>query len=215
MKCEKCGGTGYIWGLDGMYETVRECSCLTEARTRARLSRSGLSALTERYRFDNYTADEPWQKNLLQKAMEYDGRGWFFAGGQSGAGKTHVCTAIADKLIKDGCACRYMLWRQESPKLKASINSEHYHLQLSVWKDVRLLYIDDLFKGGASDADIRLAFDIIDARYREDLPTIISSEYYIAELAEIDEAIAGRIYGAARGNIVNIRRQNERNWRLK
>ncbi len=86
-------------------------------------------------------------------------------------------------------------------------------------KEVDVLYIDDFFKpiGGnrPSDADIRLAYEIINARYNRRKITIISSERHISEIAEIDEAIGGRIYEYAKGYTVNIARDTARNYRLK
>ena len=53
-------------------------------------------------------------------------------------------------------------------------------------KKVKVLYIDDFFKGGITDADFRLAFEIINARYNDKgLRTIISSEVKIKDLMKI------------------------------
>jgi hypothetical protein len=44
------------------------------------------------------------------------------------------------------------------------------------------------------------------------LPTIISSEWHIGELAEMDEAVASRIYERCGEFMVNVRRDKSRNW---
>lgn len=56
-----------------------------------------------------------------------------------------------------------------------------------------MLYIDDFFKGKVSDGDINLAFTLINARYDRRCRTIISSEWSLAEILNLDEAIGSRI----------------------
>ena len=94
-------------------------------------------------------------------------------------------------------------------------------------KKAEVLYIDDLFKGGRdmdgnykppTPADINAAFEIINYRYNSpDLITIISSERILAELNDIDEAIAGRIAEKSKPNgyCINLKRDAEKNWRMK
>ncbi len=120
------------------------------------------------------------------------------------SGKTHLCSAIAIKLLKQGYDTRYMLWRDETTKLKSLVNdTEEYERLINEIKNADVLYIDDLFKTGKSDngkaqkptpADINLAFEILNYRYNKNLPyTIISSECTLSDLIQIDEAISGRI----------------------
>ena len=76
-----------------------------------------------------------------------------------------------------------------------------------------VLYIDDFLKGGASDADIRLAFEILNARYNDSkLKTIISSEMDLTAILNRDEALGGRIYERAKKNVL---RAPGKNWRLR
>jgi DNA replication protein DnaC len=80
-------------------------------------------------------------------------------------------------------------------------------------KTFPVLYIDDFLKGGITDADIRLAFELLNYRYNNSsLLTIISSEVDLKNIFDADEALAGRIYERAKGNI--YRTPNE-DWRLK
>lgn len=60
------------------------------------------------------------------------------------------------------------------------------------------LYIDDLFKGAISNGvmatqDQQLVFDIINSRYVNRLPTIVSSEFPLGTILEADEAIGSRL----------------------
>jgi len=100
----------------------------------------------------------------------------------------------------------------------------HLHRQMRRYQRAEVLLLDDFLKPGrdrkgneegASAADMRLAFDLLNARYLNRLPTIISSEWHIGELAEMDEAVASRIYEMGTGFIVNIKRDKARNWRYR
>ena len=87
-----------------------------------------------------------------------------------------------------------MKWRDDSTVIKASIKyADAYAGLVEPLKEAPVLYIDDFLKTNSGEptvADINLAFEIINARYnRKDLVTIISSEYYIGDLLEIDQAV--------------------------
>lgn len=102
--CPKCKNKGYIAGVKGLYMVMAPCECMNIRANMARLERSGLKDSVAEYTFKNYKADKPWQKGILEKAVEFakDPKGWFYIGGQVGSGKTHICTAIASHLIKKG-----------------------------------------------------------------------------------------------------------------
>ena len=147
---------------------------------------------------------------------------WLFMGGQVGAGKTHLCTAVVGKFFSMGKAARYMLWRDESPVLKAVVNSaEEYLAAMEPLKTAEVLYIDDLFKTergkSPTEADIKLAHELLNYRYiNRNLVTIISSELLIDDLIDIDEAIGSRIYELSKQNYcVQIGYNRDKNFRLK
>jgi DNA replication protein DnaC len=104
-----------------------------------------------------------------------------------------------------------------------SLDSEHRSEIIGAYKTAEILYIDDLFKvGKAADgscnptgADVSLAFEIINYRYINHLPTIISTEKTPQELVEIDEATGSRIIEMAGGNVFSIARDAKRNYRLR
>ena len=79
------------------------------------------------YTFDKFQTESPWQeavKNSALKFLEDHDRKWFFIGGQVGAGKTHLCTAMVGEFLKRGISAKYMLWRDEALKLKAVVNDD-------------------------------------------------------------------------------------------
>lgn len=232
-ECKLCKNRGYIaklvdYGNERYSHCIADCRCVDIRNSIMRMKRSGLKDIIKDYTFDKFEDTEDWQKHIKAVAVNYaeDPQGWFFLGGQSGAGKTHLCTAICREFLLSGRRVRYMLWRDDIVKLKAAVtDSEEYSRLITPYKTVDVLYIDDLFKtGNAADnlpqkptaADINVAFEIINYRYNNpSLLTIISSELTEDELIDIDEATGGRIYERAKKNAVNIAKNRERNYRIK
>lgn len=235
IDCPACKNRGYIAvvsehefaGETVIGRATQKCACMAHRASVSRMRRSGLGNVLDKYTFAAYRATEPWQEHVKSQAMAFvdtDG-GFFFIGGQSGCGKTHICTAIVGELLGRGKAAHYMLWQDEAVKLKASItDQEQYEPIMHRLKTVPVLYIDDflkpIFRDGAaarpSDADLRLAYEIINHRYNgKKLHTVISSERLLGEIIELDEAVGGRIAEYARGYMLNIARKPGRNYRLQ
>jgi DNA replication protein DnaC len=206
-----------------------DCKCVETRNSIMRMKRSGLKDIIRDYTFDKFVASEPWQQTIKEAAVNYseNPNGWFALFGQSGCGKTHLCTAISRKFLLDGKRVVYMLWRDEIVRIKDAArggdDSDELRKLLDRYKTADVLYIDDLFKTGrAADntmpkptpADINYAFEIINYRYNNPaLLTIISSEMSIDELLDVDEAIGGRIY--ERATAFTIGKSREKNYRLK
>ena len=201
--CDKCRGRGEVARLQGGEFTVGQCECAIRFRSLARAKQAGFGGVYDRYTLDNYRTDTDWQRHLKAKAEEFlDGRaGWFFLCGQSGSGKSHLTCAIARELLEAGKKVRYMRWRQDAPQLKALVNErEEYGRRMKELTGCNVLVIDDLFKGKVTEADINLAFEIIDARYNDPKRmTVISSERDMPELLAIDEAVGSRIAERSKG----------------
>lgn len=234
-NCDLCKNKGHIayvafneqFGYHN--ETLKQCKCMKARKAIRRLNRSGLKNVVKDYTFERYQTPEPWQKAIKESAMRFckdENSSFFFIGGQSGAGKSHICTAIAVHYIKADREVRYMLWRDEISGIKAAINEpETYRDLMQPLKETDVLYIDDLFKGGKgedgkykppTEADVKAAFEILNYRYNnKNLITIISSERTLNEIADIDEAIGGRIAERAGSYCVNLKRDRSRNWRMR
>lgn len=217
VDCDICGNTGWVVWKENNELRSKECSCMAKRRSLRRLKQSGMEVMFERYTFDNYEAKDKYRAALLGRAKDYveDTKGWFYIAGTSGSGKTHICTAICKAFIDKGVEVYYMNWRDESVALKNDLtNGDSYSEKIKRLKSVELLYIDDFFKGGASEADKRLAFEILNARYNKQLRTVVSSEVTLDGLFDIDEAIAGRVYELSYKPRYLIRAPKE-NWRRK
>ena len=169
--------------------------------------------------FATYQADDEWQRRIYAAAKAYAAApaGWFLAGGQVGSGKTHICTAILQELSLR-YPVRYMLWRDESARIKALLNEPEGVERMRDLKTAPVLYIDDLFKGAErpTQGDLNIAFELLNYRYNDErLYTIISTEKLLDELIAIDEAIGSRIAERSKGHRVQINRDPARNWRTR
>lgn len=227
--CKICRNKGIVMELieeDGSLHPVsRNCRCVATRNAIMRMRRSGLKNIITEYTFDKFEADEAWQTTIKNAAMAYAKApdGWFFIGGQSGSGKTHICTAICREFLLAGKQVIYMLWRDDVVKIKGAVNDhEVYGELIEKYKKAEVLYIDDLFKTGKgldgtsqrpTGADVNVAFEILNYRYNSKMPTVISSECTIADLLEIDEAVCGRIAETAK--VFSLKPDRSRNYRLK
>ena len=125
--------------------------------------------------------------------------------GQPGCGKTHLSLAIANYLMEKGVGVVYMNYREDMTFIKQNIlDSVVYNKYLNRYKNAKVLIIDDLYKGTVTDADLNYMFQIVNKRYLNNLPFILSSEKTARELLDFDEAIGSRLLEQAKGNIVTI-----------
>lgn len=223
LHCEVCKNKGYVLVVDEEYITLetQECECMPHRRNKRHLEKEGLTHLFETYTFDLFEAKEEWQKKFKDLAYIYsqDPQGWLFIGGQIGAGKTLIGISVLNELMDKGEDVRFVRWQDFMNKLKAVINDQEYFDILDHYINADVLYIDDLFKGGyenkPTDSDVRLTQIIIDSRYVQNKTTIISTELLINDIMKISESIGSRIVEKSKGNIIQIEKISERNYRLR
>ena len=115
-----------------------------------------------------------------------------------------------------------MQWVEEARKLKACVNDDDFEDQVKEYISVSLLYIDDLLKQKYTpdprftEADIKIAFTILNARYIRDLPTIITSEWDLMDdLLMADEGLFSRVYEKTKGYEIYVPRDMKNNYRLR
>lgn len=201
------------------------CKCVEIRKNWAHIRQSGMEELLQRHSFVGFRVTEPWQADMLRGAQAYaeTPKGWIMFSGQSGCGKTHLCSAICRSLATQNLQFRYMPWREEITALKAlATDHDRREKKMERLRSAPYLFIDDLFKGGQSSAgpdvtraDVSIAFELINYRYIKRLPTIISTELYPEELLKVDEALCGRILESCGKHLYTVKRVPGRNYRLK
>lgn len=229
-NCPICKNKGEIMVVRDGTKYYADCSCMAIRRSLENMRRCGLGDLLKVYTFENYKHTAQWQKEAFSAAWRFasdKNAAFFLICGQSGAGKSHLCTAISGQLLKQGLDLYYMLWLDDSAKIKqVALDQAKYSVMVDTLKNVQVLYIDDFFKtdktAKPTPADVRLANEIINYRYnkcRADaskrLVTIISTELSIQQLNEIDNAVTGRIVEMAKPNYIVQVFGSDKNYRLK
>jgi len=227
--CPKCKNRGDFMYYEGIYEMHKRCSCWAIRNTIKRMEECGLGNLLSLYTFEKYKCEEEWQQDICNKARAFveSDKKWFCMLGESGSGKSHICTAISRELLKKGMQLKYMMWIDDSNALKQCItDGERYGELMHELKNVQVLYIDDFFKSENSTkpsaADIKLANEILNYRYnkaRMDTSkryvTIISSERTLEQLLEYDTALGGRIVEMSKPDNLIMISGGDKNYRLK
>lgn len=218
IQCDSCNNRGNTAFLDesGFFK-IRPCKCAGTRLTVQRLQRQGLFEIAKKKTFSSFQTDTDTRKAIKAIAVRFikeQAPRWMILCGQSGAGKTHLCTAAFTRLSLDrGLDGRYLLWNSDGRRIKATAKDGDEHL-LNDFKRCKLLYIDDLFKCRKdmepSDADVRLAFEILDYRYNHKLMTIISTEMMMEDIQYLDEAIFRRIREMCGPYIGNIGRDPDK-----
>lgn len=228
IDCELCKNKGYIMRIvyQEIYnrnaEVLGPCKCMTQRRLARKAINSGLGDYLNK-RSSDYIVTEEWQKNCFNKMVNYctkeaESEKWFIACGQSGSGKTLLCSIIANHLLYNlNKSVLYITWTDFISKLKRDImsdNSNQVSQYLEEIKKSEVLFIDELLKK-YTEADLKYIIEIINYRYTNDLKTIITSEKTIDELLDIDEATFGRVIEKCDTYILDIPKDRKKNYRLK
>ena len=220
LNCDKCKNKGYIAYInDYAVLTFKDCECMKIRKCYQTMARCGINPdMLRRFTFANYEDTELWQKDMKFMAQQYaksDLSEWLLFSGQSGSGKTHLCTAVSKYLLSQGHEVKYMLWSDIARRLTAlKFKEAEYDEFFRTIVDAEVLYIDDFFK---TYKDPAIAFDVINARYasRESRPTIISTEMNLEAMRKIDEGVAGRIRERSEHYCYQIKQDPNRNYRYR
>lgn len=227
-KCTECKDTSWI-EKDGAYT---RCSCYTEEYLSRLWENFGVKIKDIKLLRDYQPYNDLTQK-AKDKAADYirsfedikDTRENGFALlGQPGAGKTHIVLAIGKALLEKKISVVYMPYLEVIKELKAlAMYQEDYEKLLSRYTRAKVLIIDDLFKDKVkkgritaelSETDMKHIYPILNNRYLNYLPTIISSECTPNMLLELDEALGGRILETT-GPRFSLTFKGDCNYRLK
>lgn len=216
-NCDKCKNRGDYMIKTETGEALAECDCMRIRRAIRELKKSGLENQIDGLGFDSYKVVDELTAKIKRLAIEnLNTKEWFFIGGQTGAGKTHISTAIAVELLRRSVQVRYKRYIEmvQSLKSKKFTSDADYYEELLPLVNCEVLYIDDLFKGKVLDQDVAIIWELIDDRYASSKKTIISSEMDLSEIARLDESLAGRINQRAGKYVINIEKNKAFNRRL-
>lgn len=227
-KCSKCKDTSWI-EKEGAYT---RCSCYTEEYLSRSWENFGVK-IKDIKLLKEYKPYNDLTEKAKDKAVDYiksfedikDTRENGFALlGQPGAGKTHIVLAIGKALLEKKISVVYMPYLEVIKELKAlAMYQEDYEKLLSRYTRAKVLIIDDLFKDKVkkgritaelSETDMKHIYPILNYRYLNYLPTIISSECTPNMLLNLDEALGGRILETT-GPRFSLTFKGDCNYRLR
>lgn len=225
-ECPECQDSGIIVyvGEDGV-EYGRTCKCMELKRAKQILKSSGISSEFQKINFEQFnTFDNKELSNAKSTAISYykaflktenERHNSILFSGQVGAGKTHLGMAIANNLMEQKIPVVFMPYRNVVTQLKQNITDEEAYLrEMSKYLNARVLFIDDLLKGKITESDVNIMFELINYRYLNHMPMIVTTEKTIEELLKFDEAVGSRIIEMSRGNIVTLQSKSL-NYRLR
>lgn len=226
INCKVCLNRGYFYTSrndDGvLYHQpyMNLCQCLKARESIRNAKMSGLGDLTQ-HRVANYRATSDWQKDLKELTKDYilnSSKEWLMIIGQSGTGKTMLCSGVCNAYLKQGKGVMYLMWRDFIDTMKRKVFDNDRDDYFKLYADAEILYIDDMFKGSVTKADSDYAFNLINYRYNKNLKTLITSELLIADMLKNEhdlEAVTSRMKEKCGKYFKQIKKDPTRNYRFK
>ena len=197
----------------------------TELRARAErlFDQSKMGARFKTRTFENFRVDSQnakafetvkrYSDNFRKHADQGLG---FMLSGSYGTGKTHLAAALAIDLINKGIPVVFGTSISLLGKIKQTYggnrNQENELEILETYNSVNLLIIDDLGKERTSEWVLEKLFSIVNTRYENNLPIVVTTNYDMATLidkltvnqnSDIAESLVSRLYEMCRGIRLN------------
>ena len=224
VNCPKCNDTGVIQIDD---RTVRLCECREQARIENLFRSSHITAAFRQKTFENFNLNGRSEvvQTMFRGSRSYAENfnevrtaenNWLTMLGQPGSGKTHLAMATANELLKRSIPVLYIPHNETMNEFKDLLRTDDgIKNRTEEMKKVAVLAWDDLFKNWNPKRtfEIDIAFEVLNYRYLNLLPTIITSEKEPDQLLGIDEAIGSRIIERSKGRLIVVQGQ-ENNYRL-
>ena len=150
------------------------------------IKNSKMSKRNLNYKFENFEVNSN-NKKVYKILKEYSEklansaeRKGLILVGNNGVGKTHLACSIANELIKNGIPIIYGTLINLLVELKNSYDIDNNISEMEIiklYEKVDLLIIDDLGKEKPSEWGLEKLFTIINSRYENNLPVIITTNY--------------------------------------
>ena len=211
-------GTGHYF-----HHESKPCKCNLIRKSLKIMQDNGLLGIIKKKTFSNFTTTEAFQKTIKTNAVNFvkaiiaKQKVSFFIGGQSGAGKTHICSAMLGELARNGICVYFFNYIQDMATLNRyqykTEKTDEYENLLSMYKQADILYFDDFMFGEVSVSEQKIIFNIINHRYENDLPCIISSNKTMNDIRRINAPIYGRLYEMCSKFVININNDETKNFR--
>ena len=204
--CKRCSDTGYV--------DTQMCTCLREALIRENFRTSGMGDLLERQSFENFDlerykkdGEDVYRRVKLNfsaaKAFAEsfrEKRGNLFLVGTTGAGKTHLTTAIARAVLDRGFDVIY----DTAQNIMAAFEHDRFRSgyqpsesRAEKYMECTLLILDDLGTEFTNAFTVSCLYNLLNERQNKGLSTVISTNVSPAQLRDkYEDRIYSRLIGA-------------------
>ncbi len=212
--CPECGGVGYVrYDVPMGHEKfgrIEACACRASEVVDGARDRLYAMSNLDRLRhltFENFRLTGNPKTRHAVNQLEKDSldaakracedfarmrRGWILLEGAYGCGKTHLAAAIANQAVDEGVATLFITVPDLLDSLRFSYNSPETTFEQR-FEDIRgaaLLVMDDFGTQNATGWAQEKLFQIINYRYINALPTVITTNLI---LDEIESRIRSRL----------------------
>lgn len=200
------------------------CECRRKNKVKDQWKSCGINPEMINYKFSNFKVWNESSQRMRDIAISYindfdtirkSRKNSFMLCGQVGCGKSHLSIAVAINMINGGRRVVYMPYRDVITRIKQNmLDEEYYKKSISKFQTCEILLIDDLFKGRITESDVNIMFEIINYRYLNYLPIIVSTEFTIDRLLGFDEGVGSRIYEMCKDYFIEVEKDDRNNYRL-
>lgn len=195
-ECPRCEDTGRVY-VDGRFIN---CDCVLARSRQFRRDAAGLPLRLREAEFSkaNFDLYPEGYKVKARRAFKYvreycdklckqrNGHGLFIHG-ETGTGKSYLLACVANYLA-DKMTVRYLVYADFLDELRATFGSrrgEGTEQQLvDMVRNAEILLLDDLGVERPTEFALQYLAQIIDYRYRNKLPLLVSSNFTLEELRE-------------------------------
>lgn len=230
-NCPICEDRGIILIGEGRDTAAKQCTCMDQKRLERIFKTSQITPALKAKTFSGFQSSlngsirsmYDCAKAYAQAFPDLGDTNWLVLLGEPGSGKTHLAMAVANELVAAGTPALYFQHVEGTNEIRETIlakdssrGEERTSDKVRQVKDAPVLVWDDLFKPPKAPTDwiLELTFEILNYRYLNLLPTIITSEHTPEALLGIDRAIGSRILERARGRLMVVEGA-EFNFRLR
>lgn len=202
---------------------IKYCDCAQGQEIETITKSSGFTESMLEKTVKSYKTEFDMQKEAKTNVINYlkdfndtkkIDKGFMFMG-QSGAGKTHLASAICSHFIKNGITTRLMSYAKDIYGLKFNQGDEGYNKILDSFLNPKVILIDDLFQGEPTKSEISIIWKIIDERIKHNKVTIVTTEKTFEELSDISGSLTGRLIEMSSPNIIDFTRDSTLNYRIQ
>jgi len=193
-RCPDCGGTGWRMisataaDAPGALPRAQRCACQLADAGEKLAAQAAIPARYKHCTLENFaTESNPGLQSARLQAATYvknypggldrDRNGLVFAG-PPGTGKTHLAVAIAQALLERDFACRFCDYRDLLKRIQATFDPANPATESTVVQPLlaaEILILDDLGVGRATEWAQETLHYLLNHRYSQKLPTIITT----------------------------------------